>query len=90
MILFLLGVFDIIASICVLLQIVNEITFLIVMLLFFKGIWSVISSAAQKFFFDVFGWIDITVSLVFLLNINISWIALLLFVKGAFSVISDL
>lgn len=90
MILFLLGLFDVILSLLVLLNIHESITYFLILCLLFKGLWSIITSGAQKFYFDIFGWIDLATSVTFLFDMNFTWIAIFLFIKGIFSMISDI
>ncbi len=52
-----------------------------------KAIYSLATSAAAQFYFDVIGWIDLAVGIIILLNWHIPWFFLVPIAKGIYSLI---
>ena len=100
MLLLILGIIDIIAGIAIVLGNVGLIgpgsfVFYLAVFMLLKGLWSVFTSAASGFFFDIMGILDILAAIaLFLINAVIVsdifyWFAGILILKGLYSCVMN-
>ena len=86
MLLKILGMLDILCGIMIIYPF-HGVAALVAILILLKGLISIISSAASKWYFDYLGWIDVIAALLILLNINFVFFAALPILKGLYSII---
>jgi uncharacterized membrane protein HdeD (DUF308 family) len=85
MILAILGFLDILVGVSLLFP--NFLAFYIGVIILLKGISSIASSFAIKYFFDIMGFIDMIAGVILVFNFSIPWFWLLPMIKGVYSLI---
>lgn len=87
MILKILGFLDVITSIALFLGSQNTLFMTIGVIIFIKGVYSIVSSVASGYYFDIMGVIDLISGICLLSGFGIPFLWLVMLAKGAYSMI---